>query len=82
MVDNGETPLSARRRLAVARFEDGFGKFFCKERDAIGPLHDLVHELLWQAVIADDLRDPRDLALSKAAALMLIKFDAERLSNS
>ena len=31
---------------------------------------------------ADDLRDPRDLALSKAAALMLIKFDAERLSNS
>jgi hypothetical protein len=31
---------------------------------------------------AADLTDPRDLALSKSAALMLIKFASDRLSNS
>jgi len=31
---------------------------------------------------AVDLADPRDLALSKAAALMLIKFASEPVSNS
>ena len=31
---------------------------------------------------AADLADPRDLALSKAAALMLIKFATERVSKS
>ena len=31
---------------------------------------------------ANDLSDPRDVAISQAAVLMLIKFASERLSNS
>ena len=31
---------------------------------------------------AKDLRDPRDVAMSQAAGLMLMKFASERLSNS